>query len=131
MLFDMQQYIEIENLQVQAFHGVLEQEHTVGNLYRIDCKLRVDMTQAMNTDQLDHTVSYADVVVLIEQEMQKPSQLLEHVAGRILKRLHAVYGQQVLEADLRIAKQCPPIAHATIGACAVHVVTDFSAADLN
>ncbi|MBR0037823.1 MAG: dihydroneopterin aldolase [Bacteroidales bacterium] len=118
----MKSYIEIDNLQLQAFHGVLEQEHSVGNLYRIDCKIEVDVTRAMESDELTDTVSYADVVSIIQKEMQLPSKLLEHVAGRIVSQIRQQYGQQVQGIDLRIAKLCPPIGHAQVEACALHII---------
>jgi len=58
--------IEIQNLRIHAFHGVLEQEHIVGNMYRIDCTLTTDFSQAMQTDNLDDTLSYADAVEVIK-----------------------------------------------------------------
>ncbi len=118
----MTSYIEIQGLKIQAFHGAFQQEHVVGHLYRVDCTLRVDMERAMATDRLDDTVSYAEVVDLIRAEMRTPSQLLEHVAGRIVRAVQERYPGRVLGIDLRIAKQRPPIGHADVEACAVHVV---------
>lgn len=111
-------------MQIQAFHGVLPQEHVVGNLYSIDCILEVDVTHAMQTDQLDDTVSYADVAEVISHEMLIPSQLLEHVAGRIIDQLKSRWSNQIIHIDLRIAKQCPPIAGMEIKECAVHLITN-------
>ena len=116
-------FIEIHNMRMQAFHGVLPQEHVVGNLYSIDCTLEVDFSHAMQTDQLDDTVSYADVAEVIRQEMLIPSQLLEHVAGRIISQLQSRWSQQISHIDLRIAKQCPPITGMEIEECAVHLMT--------
>jgi dihydroneopterin aldolase len=118
----MKSYIEIENLRIQAFHGVLEQEHTVGNLYRIDCRLEVDVTAAIASDDLNDSVSYADVVSVIGQEMQQSSKLLEHVAGRITERIRKQWGEKVSGIDLRIAKLFPPISHAQVDACAIHMI---------
>ncbi len=115
--------IEIRDLELQAFHGVLSQERVVGNLYSIDASLSVDFTAAMESDQLTDTVNYAAVVWLIQEEMAQPSQLIEHVAGRILKRIHRTW-PQVTGVDLRIAKLAPPI-EAKVQACAVHVQETF------
>lgn len=116
----MQTSIQIENLRIQAFHGVLPQEHIVGNLYQIDCILTTDFNKAMQTDCLDDTISYAEAVELIKEEMRIPSQLLEHVAGRICQALRSRFGQKLQHIDLRIAKLSPPIC-ADIHACAVHI----------
>jgi dihydroneopterin aldolase len=120
----MTSQIEIRDLELQAFHGVLSQERVVGNLYSIDASLDVDISAAMESDQLSDTVNYAAVVWLIQEEMAQPSQLIEHVAGRILQRIHRTW-PQVASVDLRIAKLAPPI-EAKVGACAVHVREDFT-----
>lgn len=115
--------IEIKGLKLQAFHGVLPQEHTVGNLYCIDLTVRADLAKAMTTDRLEDTLSYATAVRIIQEEMNTPSALLEHVAGRILRRLAATW-PEAQEADLRIAKEAPPVG-AEVGCCAFRVTCDL------
>ncbi|MDO4496453.1 MAG: dihydroneopterin aldolase [Bacteroidales bacterium] len=117
----MQTFIEIQNLRIHAFHGVLPQERIVGNMYQIDCIISTDYTKAMQSDALDDTISYADIVSIIEQEMATPSNLLEHVAGRIGKAIHNAYINRIEKIDLKIAKIKPPI-QADIHACAIHVI---------
>jgi len=111
--------IEIQNLRLQSYHGALPQEHIVGNSYRIDATLETDFQKAMESDELTDTVNYAEVVEAIRDEMNHPSSLLEHVAGRIIRRLHKDF-PPILKIDLCIAKMAPPI-EADIEACAVHV----------
>ena len=111
--------IEITGLRCQAFHGVLPQEHTVGNLYEIDATIEADLTRATATDELADTINYADAVDVILAEMRKPSRLIEHVAGRIVESLRRRF-PQAEGIDLRIAKLSPPIP-ADVKACAVHV----------
>lgn len=123
MPYTMTSTIEIKDLQLQAFHGVLTQERVVGNLYQIDASLQVDITAAMESDDLNDTVNYAAVVWLIQEEMQQPSQLIEHVVGRIVRRIHRTW-PQVQSIDLRVAKLAPPI-EAKVAQCAVRVVETF------
>ena len=111
--------IEIQNLRLQAYHGALPQERIVGNSYRIDATLETDFLKAMESDELTDTVNYAEVVGAIRDEMNRPSSLLEHVAGRIIRRLHNDF-PPIRKIDLRIAKMAPPV-QADIEACAVHV----------
>lgn len=112
--------IEIENLKIYAFHGVLPQERTVGNMYQIDCIISTDFSRAMLTDCLDDTLSYADAVEVIQTEMKTSSNLLEHVGGRICKALRSRFGNRIENIDLRIAKLAPPI-DADIKTCAIHI----------
>lgn len=114
--------IEIQDLNIYAFHGVLPQEHTVGNMYKIDCILTTDFSAAMKSDRLEDTISYAEAVEIIQNEMNTPSQLLEHVGGRIIDALQNRFGHRLLKTDLRIAKLSPPI-NADIKACAIHIIS--------
>lgn len=100
--------IFLRNVRFHAFHGVLEQERVVGNDYLVNLTLTYDFTSAMQTDQLDGTINYAEVYELLKREMQIPSQLLEHLAGRIGNTLFATY-PAIEEIQLTITKVNPPM----------------------
>lgn len=115
--------IEIKGLKLQAFHGVLPQEHAVGNAYRIDLTIEAGLAAAMKTDRLADTLDYAAAVKIVQEEMAIPSALLEHAAGRILRRVAATW-PQARKADLRIAKQTPPVG-GEVESCAFRVECDL------
>lgn len=115
----MQSAIEIKDLRIFAYHGVYPEERILGNRYLIDVMLKADISQAVTSDNLEDTINYAEVVSIVQNEMQETSLLLEHVAGRILKKI-LLRWSQVSEASLKIAKQSPPIA-ATVGYCAIRL----------
>lgn len=100
--------IFLQDIHFHAFHGVFEQERKVGNDFRIDIKLTYDITKACLTDNLDETISYADVYQILKEEMDKPSLLLEHVAHRIVQHLFESL-QGVDEIYLCLAKRNPPM----------------------
>lgn len=101
-------YIFLRNLKFHAYHGVLPQEQITGNDYLLNVRIKVAMDKAVCTDLLTNTVSYADVFACIQQEMQTPSKLLEHVAGRIVTHLLKDYS--TIEAiDLELMKINPPM----------------------
>ena len=83
--------IFLRNVRFHAYHGVLEQEQTVGNDYLVNLTVTYDFSTAMETDELSGTISYADLFELVKEEMAVPSKLLEHVAGRIGKRIFIEY----------------------------------------
>ncbi|MDR0657623.1 MAG: dihydroneopterin aldolase [Mediterranea sp.] len=104
----MDSYIYLDNISIYAYHGVSPQETKVGNVFHIDLKLKVDLGQAIESDDLFRTVSYADVYRSVSEEMAIQSKLLEHVAGRIVRRLFAEY--LTIEAiDIKLSKQNPPM----------------------
>ena len=105
-------YIRMEGMKFHAFHGVLPQENLVGAYFYIDLNLKTDFTRAAETDELEGTVSYADIHAVVKEEMSVPSQLLEHVCQRIARRLFQDF-PSIEAIDIRLSKENPPM-----GACA-------------
>ena len=100
--------ILLKDLKIFAYHGVLPQERVVGAYYILNITLDTDFSQAMDTDELDATVSYADVFEVVKAEMAVPSRLLEHVAGRITNALFTRF-PAVTAIHLEIIKENPPM----------------------
>ena len=101
-------YILLKDLRFQARHGVGAQETLVGNEFTVNLRLRTDLTRAVQTDDVADTLSYADVFEAVRDEMSRPSQLLEHVAGRIARRLFQDF--PALDAiELKLMKRNPPM----------------------
>lgn len=101
-------YIHLKGLKLYAYHGVLPQENQVGAEYTIDLRLKTDFTQAAETDRLEGTVNYAEVFNAVKKEMEIPSQLLEHVAWRIARRLLDDF-PAISEVNIALYKQNPPM----------------------
>lgn len=101
-------YIFLKEIRCYAYHGVAPQENLIGNEYVIDLKLKVDISQASQTDEVADTVSYADVHELIKAEMAVPSKLLEHVGGRMAAKLFEVF-PAIEKIELRLSKRNPPM----------------------
>lgn len=101
--------IQLTNLNFYAHHGVLEQERQVGGHFRVTLRLSIKaQAAAVEHDQLSGTINYAEAYELVRQVMEQPSQLLEHVAGRILTACFERFSQ-LLEAEVEISKLIPPI----------------------
>ncbi len=100
--------IIINDLRLYAYHGVLPQERRVGGWFVVSLRVHYNITRAMETDEVADTLNYADLYGVVKAEMAVPSQLLEHVAGRIAK---AVFGRfpEVLALDLSVTKENPPM----------------------
>ena len=105
-------YLRMEGMKFYAFHGVLPQENLVGAYFYIDLKLKTDFTNAAKTDELEGTVSYADIHTVVKEEMAIRSKLLEHVCQRIATRI--LHDFPTIESlDICLYKENPPM-----GACA-------------
>lgn len=77
----------------------------------------------METDDLAGTLNYAELYELVKQEMEIPGKLLEHVAGRIGKRLFAEY-PAIQKIQLAITKVNPPFGADCDGAGVEVVLTN-------
>lgn len=100
--------IRLSDLRFRAYHGVLPQEHVVGNDYCVNLCLTLRASaDAAYTDQLEGTVNYAEAYQIVQAEMAVPSALLEHVAQRILTRLFNSF-EMVAQACVEVTKINPP-----------------------
>ena len=100
--------IELEDMRFWAYHGCLEREKKDGNLFLVDFKGEIDMRKAAETDNLDDTVNYGAIYDLVKSEMEIPSDLLEHVAGRIVKSIRNSF-PEFTRFSVRISKRRPPV----------------------
>jgi dihydroneopterin aldolase len=110
-----QSSIFIDRMRIYARHGVMEQERRVGGEFLVSLRVYYDFTCAAKTDKLDQTISYADLYEVVHREMAEPSQLLEHVAGRICQAVGQRF-PQATAIDLRIVKENPPMGGDCAGA---------------
>ena len=104
----MESHIFLIGMRFFAHHGVGEQETLVGNEFIVNLKLKVNIQQAMQTDDVADTVSYADVYETVKKEMSVPSKLLEHVGKRIIDRLFSDF-PQIEEIRFTLSKRNPPM----------------------
>lgn len=91
-----------------ARHGVKPQEQLTGAYFNVRIEADTDFGEAMRYDCPEGTVSYADVYEAVKAEMDIPSKLLEHVAGRILRRLFHDF-PSISRIRLTLTKENPPI----------------------
>lgn len=108
-------YIFLRNVRFYAFHGVLPQERQVGGDFLLSLRVGYPLAKAMESDEVGDTLNYATLFDLVRREMDIPSQLLEHVAGRIAKAVMAAF-PAVTSIDLELTKQNPPMGADSDGA---------------
>ena len=61
----------------------MPQERVTGADFVVSVKVKYPLQNAVKSDDVRDTINYAKIFEIINKEMQKPSNLLEHVAGRI------------------------------------------------
>ena len=100
--------IELEGMEFKAYHGCLEHEKVRGNSFTVDFRGEMDLYDAAETDNLNDTVNYGEIYDIVAEEMSIPSELLENVAGRIVKAIEVRYPQFV-SFSIRVSKKKPPV----------------------
>jgi dihydroneopterin aldolase len=100
--------IEIENMEFYAFHGCYELEKQVGNRFLVTVALEADLSEAVAGDDVNRTINYLEVYNLTAAEMEIPSDILEHVAGRILDALCRRF-PKLSRATVKVSKMNPPL----------------------
>lgn len=107
--------IYVDSLKMHAYHGVLEQERTVGNDYVVSVFIDYPLQNACDTDDLADTINYALVAETIEREMLVPSKLVENVAARIAKSLKSQF-DSITSVRVNVKKVAPPMSFDMAGA---------------
>ncbi|MBQ8047509.1 MAG: dihydroneopterin aldolase [Prevotella sp.] len=112
-------FILLKGLRFHAFHGVLPQEHAIGNDYTIDLRIGFDATSAAVSDEISDTLNYAEVYQAVKSEMNVCRNLIEHVAHHICKRLFNQF-EPITSIDITLTKHNPPMG-ANCEGCAVEM----------
>ena len=100
--------ILLQGLDFQAFHGVYPEEKLLGNRFRVDLKIQVEVPFNPLNEDLGNTVDYAIVYNLVKREMENPCKLLETLGQRICNSV-AVEFPSVLSIETSISKANPAI----------------------
>ena len=117
-------YISLRNVRFHAFHGVMPQERRVGGDFLVNLRVGYPLEQAMQSDEVSDTLNYAELYEVVKTEMMQPSNLLEHVAGRIADAVVKCF-PQVTSIDLDLTKQNPPMGADCDGAgVEIHLIND-------
>lgn len=80
----------------------------IGSDYRVDLEISADLSKPAISDQLSETVDYVHLNNIIKEEMKVRSNLLEHVAKRIIDRIFREI-EEVTEVEVEVSKINPPI----------------------
>lgn len=100
--------VALEGMEFYARHGYYEEERKIGNKYRVDVELEADFAEAAEHDKLEGTVNYERVYEVIAEVMNIDALLLEHLAGKMIKKLKAEF-PQVTNVRVEVSKYNPPI----------------------
>ena len=100
--------IILKNIRTFSYHGCLEEESKIGSDYRVDLEIKTDLRKSSLSDSLEDTVDYVFLNRIVVTEMAVRSNLLEHVARRIITRIFKEI-PQISRIILAVSKINPPI----------------------
>ncbi len=100
--------IKLKNIRTYSYHGCLIEEGKIGSDYSVDLEVKTDLRKSALSDNLEDTVDYVLLNRIVEEEMAIRSQLLEHVAHRIIKRIFKEVAA-ISRITLAVSKLNPPI----------------------
>ena len=101
--------IRLYNVLMYGQHGVLPEERTLGNQYRVNICLRIDASDFdVDADELSSTISYAEVFEILQNEMNSTAALLETVAVKFARRAQNKWSN-LKSGEIEIVKTVPPI----------------------
>lgn len=100
--------ISLSDVRLYGYHGVTEEENYTGNTFRLSLSIFIPVTDDMKKDELEYTISYADLFSIVMHEWHLPRKLLEKVALNIVNVIKEKY-PQITRGQIRIEKERPPI----------------------
>ncbi|HEY4556851.1 MAG TPA: dihydroneopterin aldolase [Enteractinococcus sp.] len=101
--------ISLTGLRARGHHGVLDHERATGQTFLVDLHLELDIDQAAATDDVEHTVNYADVAAAVERIITgEPVNLLETLAVTIADTILADF-ERVTSVEVTVNKPQAPI----------------------
>jgi dihydroneopterin aldolase len=104
--------IQLTGMEFYAYHGHFEEEKKIGTQFKVDVKIVCDMEAAIQTDELSKTVNYQTVWKKVKEEMDKPSNILEHLTYRILQTLTYSF-PEIVNLEVTVYKLNPSIGSKT------------------
>ena len=100
--------IEIEGMEFYAFHGHFEVEKVAGNRFMVNLKIETDVKKAAMSDKLEDTLNYQMAYLMVKDEMEIPSDLLENVCQRIINRIKTGF-PEAQKVTVKVSKMNPPM----------------------
>jgi dihydroneopterin aldolase len=100
--------IRLKNIRTFSYHGCLIEEGKIGSDYSVDLEIKTNLKHSSESDNLKDTVDYVHLNRIVVEEMAIRSNLLEHVAKRIIDRALTEL-ETVSKIKVGVSKINPPI----------------------
>jgi len=106
----MSDFIFVTGLSLHAYQGVMQHEAKVGQTFKLDLVLSIDLAAASRSDKLANTVSYDRIVDLVSKVFcDKRYRLVEAAAGSVAEAVLARF-PQITSVRITVHKPHAPVA---------------------
>ncbi|MEM8503513.1 MAG: dihydroneopterin aldolase [Cyanobacteria bacterium P01_D01_bin.1] len=101
--------IHINDIKAFGYLGVLPEENVLGQWFHVDLKIFIDLSKAGQTDALEDTHSYVEIVQETKRLIQtKKYKLIESLASAVAS--HALSSDnRIRKINVKVTKPTPPI----------------------
>ena len=102
--------LSIKSAQFYSYHGVKQEEQTLGGKYEVDLDLYYDATQAIINDDVKYALNYEEAFYCIEEVIggDEGYNLVETIANEILQMAMEKF-PNLEKASVRVRKMSVPI----------------------
>ena len=104
----MKNLVEVNGIEIFAYHGCMDEEAKLGGKYIVDVEIETNFLKAAESDKLIDTIDYVDIRRIVVEEMAIRSKLIEHVGYRIQERFRAEF-TNMIKSRVKVRKINPPI----------------------
>lgn len=101
--------ISVTNAEFYGYHGVREEERSLGGRYQVDIDVWCDTVKAVVSDDISDSVNYEELLYIANEVMTgEPCELIETLAHDIGSGVMDKF-TQVRQATIRVRKLSVPI----------------------
>ena len=101
-------YIILSNIRSYSYHGCMDEEEKIGAEFRVDLKVKTDLQEAAQNDDLQYGLDYTRLNEIVIEEMKIRAKLMETVALRIINSILKEF-ESAEEVEVKVTKLNPPV----------------------
>ncbi|WP_374722275.1 dihydroneopterin aldolase [Peribacillus tepidiphilus] len=101
--------IYINEMEFYGYHGVFPEETKLGQRFKVDLTVHLDLSKAGKSDNLEDSINYAQLYSICREIVEgKPYKLVEAVAEKIASSLLDQFSM-IESIVVKVVKPDPPI----------------------
>lgn len=101
--------IELTNIEFHAYHGCFDEEKIIGNTFIVNITVTTNIKQPSVSDNISDALNYQTLFNIVKAQMAITSNLLEHVAARIITAIEEEFGDKAEHITVTVSKHNPPL----------------------